>query len=236
MEVGRAVLVPGVGKRVRQDISVDWHSLRGAKRQITGTVSAKYSYVRSAEAEKTLSKATNAFREKKHKEAIKLLKPVVEKDPNDFLAWTVLGMVYLADGQLSEASRSLETALELRPDFALALISLGKLELAQKNFDKAIELLSRAVKESPESADANHALGEAYLQIKKGSLAVGYLNRAIELAPLEKAEVHLRLAALYHGAGLKERAAAEYKAFLGKVKNHPERERIEQYIKENSSN
>lgn len=84
------------------------------------------------------------------------------------------------------------------------------------------------------SADAQHYLGEAYLQAKKGSKAVGYLNEAIRLAPIEKAEIHLRLASLYNGAGLKDKAVEEYKMFLEKVPNYKEKEKIEKYIKENS--
>jgi tetratricopeptide (TPR) repeat protein len=72
------------------------------------------------------------------------------------------------------------------------------------------------------------------LQAKKGSKAVIFFNKAIELAPTEKAELHLRLASLYDAANLKDRAVAEYKLFLGKVPNHPEKARIEKYIKDNS--
>jgi hypothetical protein len=43
----------------------------------------------------------------------------------------------------------------------------------------------------------------------------------------------LRLAALYNAAGLKDRAALEYKAFLEKVKTHPDRKKFEQYVKDN---
>lgn len=236
MEIGRTVIIAGMSNRVRQDISVDWQSLKGATRPITGTVSAKDTYIRSADAEKALDRAMAAFREKQHNQAIALFKAIVEKDPQDFFAWTLFGAIYLAENKLPESSQALDKALQLNPGFALALITLGKLELTQKNFDKAIEVLSRAVQVSPQSAEANHMLGEAYLQSKKGSLAVGYLNKAIELAPLEKAEIHLRLAALYNAAGVKDRAVAEYKAFLAKVKDHPDKQRIEQYIQDNSSN
>jgi tetratricopeptide (TPR) repeat protein len=236
MEVGRTVIIAGMSNRVRQDIFVDWQSIKGASRQITGTVSARDSYLRSADAEKALDTAMAAFREQKHNQAIPLFKAIVEKDPQDFFAWTILGAIYLAENKLPESLQALDKALQLKPDFGLALITMGKLELTQKNFDKAIGVLSRAVQVSPQSAEANHMLGEAYLQAKKGSLAVGYLNKAIELAPIEKAEIHLRLALLYNAAGLKDRAVAEYKAFLAKVKDHPDRQRIEQYIKDNSSN
>ena len=235
MEIGRTVIIAGMSNRVRQDISVDWQSLKGATRQITGAISAK-DHIRSPEAEKAFDNAMAAFRDKQHAKAIDLFKAIVKKDPKDFFAWTVLGAVYLAENMLPESSQALEKALQLNPDFLLALITLGKLELSKKNFDRSIELLSRAVQVSPQSAEANHMLGESYLQAKKGSLAVGYLNKAIELAPIEKAEIHLRLALLYNAAGVKDRAVAEYRAFLEKVKDHPDKQRIEKYIKENSSN
>ena len=52
---------------------------------------------------------------------------------------------------------------------------------------------------------------------------------------MEKAEIHLRLAALYNAAGLKDKAVAEYKLFLEKVPQYSEKEKIEKYIKENST-
>ena len=113
------------------------------------------------------------------------------------------------------------------------MINLGKLRLARKNFEGAIDTLSLAIKEQPLSADANFLVGEACLQIKKGSKAVGYLNEAIRLDPIGKAEAHLRLAALYKGAGLKEKAALEYEQFLAKRPDHPEKEALQQYIKAN---
>lgn len=233
-EVGRAYLTIGIGNRIRQDVTLDWRALKGAASKTQTGVTSAQGYARSPEAEKAFDKAMASVRENKNESAIILFKEMVTKDPNDFLAWTMLGTIYLAEKKYSEAGPSFAKALELKPDFALALINLGKTELAQNNFDKAIEILSRAVQTQPNSADANHALGEAYLQAKKGSLAVGFLNKAIELAPMEKAAIHLRLAALYNGAGLKDRAAAEYKAFLEKVKDHPDRKKFEQYIKDST--
>lgn len=105
--------------------------------------------------------------------------------------------------------------------------------MSEKKYADAVAALSKAVEADASSADANYLLGEAHLQNKKGSLAVGFLNKAIELDPIGKADIHLRLAALYNGAGLKDRAALEYKAYLEKVKDHPDKKKLEQYIKEN---
>ena len=83
------------------------------------------------------------------------------------------------------------------------------------------------------SADSFHYLGEAYLQNKQGSKAVVVLNEAIRLAPNEKADIHLRLGALYNAAGAKDRAANEYKLFLQKRPDHKDKSKLEAYIKEN---
>jgi hypothetical protein len=50
-----------------------------------------------------------------------------------------------------------------------------------------------------------------------------------------KADVHLRLAALYKGAGLKDKAAAEYEMFLAKKPDYPDRKNLEQYIRDSKN-
>jgi len=47
------------------------------------------------------------------------------------------------------------------------------------------------------------------------------------------ADAHLRLAALYNGAGLKEKAAAEYEKFLKKKPEYTDRKKLELYISQN---
>ena len=232
-EVGRAYLTIGIGNRIRQDVSVDWRSLRGTSATKAGVLPAN-SYPRDADAEKAFNKAMAAVKENKNGAAITLFKEMLVKDPKDYLVWTMLGTIYYSDKNFDDAAPAFTTALELKPEFMIARLNFGKMELGQKHFDKAIAILSRAVELEPGSADANQYLGEAYLQAKKGSLAVGFLNKAIELAPVQKAELHLRLAALYNGAGLKDRASTEYKLFLEKVPNHADKAKFEQYIKDNS--
>jgi tetratricopeptide (TPR) repeat protein len=87
-----------------------------------------------------------------------------------------------------------------------------------------------AVKLRPDSADVNYHLGETYLQLKKGSVAVNYFYKALELDPFGKADAHLRLATLYDAAGMKQKAAAEYAAFLKKKPDYANRKRLEKYI------
>lgn len=232
-ELGQSIISGGITNRYRQDVEFDWNSLKGANRPASGVVSTRDRYQRGEAADKEFEKALTAAKAGNADEAAALFTAITQKDDKDYNAWMQLGTIQYGAKKYDEARAAYAKAIALKPDYLLANLNLGRLELSQKNFDPAIAAFAKAVEIEPKSADANHLLGEAYLQNKKGSLAVGFLNKAIELDPTGKAEIHLRLAALYNGANLKDRAALEYKAFLEKIKDHPDRRKFEQYVKDN---
>ena len=233
IEVGRVQLMAGMGNTTRRDVEVDLSSLSNFARGAPGVVSVQDNYPRTAEANKLFSQAMAYAKANQRENAIAAFSEIVAKDPKDFVAWSQLGTLNFEKNP-KLAREAYQKALEAKPDFFFVLLNYGKLELAQKNYDTSVELLTKALSIDPSSADANHYLGEAYLGAKKGSKAVVYLNEAIRLSPIAKAEIHLRLASLYHAANLKDRAAAEYKLFLTKVPDHPEKKRFEQYIADHS--
>jgi tetratricopeptide (TPR) repeat protein len=222
-----------MNNEVKQDITILWLELQKVKDKL-GVINAKNFYQRSDENQKLFDKAVVASKDKKKDGAIALFRQIVEKDEKDFVAWTELGTLYFIAEKYGDAEKSYKKSVELNPSYILAQLNLGRLYLAQKQPEKAVEILEKAVAAEPKSPDINHYLGEAYLQIKKGSKAVVYLNEAIRLAPVDKAELHLRLAALYNAANLKDRAALEYKNFLEKVPNYSDKKTLEKYIAENT--
>lgn len=213
----------------RHDFELEW---RGGEAVAGGKISAADFYQRTPASQKLFDQAQVALNKKEYPQAITLFRQVVDADEKDYQAWTSLGAAYTKQEKLGDAERALRRAMSAKPDFLLAQMNLGRLLFTQKNYEAAIEPLTKAVEADPKSAEANYLLGESYLQIKKGSKAVGYLKEAIKLDPTGMAQVHLRLATLYRGAGLKDRAVAEYEQFLSKQPNHPEKQKIEQFIKE----
>lgn len=230
IDVGSQNITAAGGERY--DMAVNWDpSFNDSK---PGVVSAKDAYPsRKPENAALMEKASAAAKAKNTDEAIKLYNQIVANDSKDFVAWTEVGTLYFGKSDYSKAESAYNKALEQKPDFMLALLNLGKLQIAQKKFAEAVPVLEKATTTDNNSPDAFHYLGEAYLQNKQGSKAVVALNEAIRLAPVEKAEIHIRLATLYNAAGLKDRAANEYKLFLEKKPDHPEKAKLEAYIKEN---
>jgi len=222
-----------VGTDVRQDITLEWRPSANMKSEKGGVISASVHYKRSGANQTLFEKAEEATKKKDYDNARSLLQRVVQSDSKDFEAWTELGTVDFMLKNNKEAEGAYAKALEEEPGFVLALLDLGKLRLAQKNYDGAIEVLSRAVTLKPPSAEANYFLGEAYLNVKKGSKAVAYMNEALRIDPIGKAEIHLRIAAIYDNVGLKNLAAAEYEQFLKKRPDYPDRKKLEQYVADN---
>jgi tetratricopeptide (TPR) repeat protein len=217
---------------LKQDIALEWRST-GFRTRGSGVVSVADAYNRSSANKSLYQKSAKEIESKSYPQAIATLLGLVAADPRDFPAWSDLGMLYFIQKDYEAAENSYASALKAKPDYFRALLSQGRVQLARKNYTGAIESLEAAVKVEPKSASANFFLGEAYLQVKKGSKAVGYLNEALSLDPVGMAEAHLRLAALYNGAGMKDKAAVEYEEFLKTKPDYPDRKKLEEYISAN---
>ena len=189
---------------------------------------------KSATPEPCDKKTVEAEGNKNPRKAIEYLKEIVSIDAADFIAWAKLGSLYFEQKELSDAEAALRKSLELKVEYTPAWINVGQLRVAQKQFEPAIEIFKHAAELDPSSARAFQLLGEAYLQSRQGTLGVQAINEAIKLDPTGMAECHLQLAHLYELAGAKQLAATEYKAFLTKIPNHPDKKKFEKYIKDNS--
>jgi len=225
----RLVLAGSPGFDYRQDLQFQWKTKAPAK-TIVGVVSAADAYTRSTANKELFQKAEQAADKKKYDQAESFLRNIVDSDKLDFQAWTLLGTMYVLQNKPVEADHAYQSALDANPTFFLALIDLGKVRSSQNKFEDAIDPLTRAVAVQPKSGEANLLLGEAYLQTRQGSRAVTYLDVA---AKLDRPEAHLRLAVLYNAAGMKDKAALEYVAFLKKKPDYSDRKKLEGYIAAN---
>lgn len=198
-----------------------------------GVVSTRFTRSPNDKTADLYKKAGEAESNKQPKQAIFFVKEIVAIDPEDFIAWAKLGSLLVAANQQKDAEAAFTRALELRPDYSTALINFGMLWAFQSQFETAIALFERAIRSDPKSAIAHRLLGEAYLQIRKGTLGLAALDKALELDPAGQAECHLLKARLYDLVGAKHLASAEYRAFLKKVPDNPDKKKFEKYIKDN---
>ena len=231
VEVARRQVASFGPPQVREDFEVSVGD--GASAERTGVVSSRYFYPRNDRTAPFYKQAAEAEAAKDLTAATKALQAVVKEDANDFIGWGLLAGVLLERKMLSEADAAVRRSLELKVEYAPAWLTAGRIRTAQKQYAAAIEIFKHAATLEPANARAYQLLGEAYLLAKQGTLGAEALNKAIELDPLGMAELHLQLAHLYQLAKAPALAAAEYKKFLAKVPDHPDKARFEKFIKEN---
>lgn len=224
--------IPSFGPvQVREDFEIS--ALSGAQTASPGTVSAKFSYPHSERTVELFQKASEAEKEKRFDQATAFLNEVVASDPKDFIAWAKLGTLLLEQNSLTEAEAAFRRSLELKVEYTPSWINMGRLRVAQKQYETAIEIYKHASTLDPSAARTYQLMGEAYLLSKQGTLGAEALNKAIKLDPTGMAECHLQLAHLYQLAGAKNMASREYRIFLEKVPEHPEKAKFKKFIDDN---
>jgi Flp pilus assembly protein TadD len=161
------------------------------------------------------------------------MKQIVEIDPPDFIAWSILGSLYMEKKSYTESDAAFRKSLGLKVEYTPAWINVGRLRVARKQLEGAIEIFKHAAALESTSARVCKLLGETYLQTKQGTLAVEAPNQAIKLDPAGMADCHLLIGRLYDAAGAKKMATKEFKAFLSKVPDYSDKAKLEKYIKDN---
>jgi len=108
---------------------------------------------------------------------------VLQRQPGNFVALHMLGLVALQTGRSETAVRLIGKAIALQPDYidaynnrGLALHELGRFEEAMANFDKAIAL-------QPDDADLHSNRGLALEAQKRPAEALASYDQAIALRP-----------------------------------------------------
>jgi tetratricopeptide (TPR) repeat protein len=217
---------------IRRDIKLEWREAQPIGKPPEDALPPEEDiYRRDRKNAQLFRGALQALSDGEDNKAEDLLRRITTSDEKDYQAWTELGSLLHNQENISAAEAAYRRALTARPSYSRAILNLGRLHMALKKYEGAADLLARAVELKPESADAHYLLGEAYLQLRKGSQAVKPFHEALRLDPIGKADAHLRLAALYNAAGLKSKAAQQYRQFIAKIPDHPERDKFLQYIK-----
>jgi tetratricopeptide (TPR) repeat protein len=231
IEVARRTLASFGAAQQREDFDIYPNSAQSAS--APGAISAKFSHPRNEKTVELYQKAAAAEKSRDLDVAVGSMKRIVEIDPADFIAWSVLGSLHLEQKAYAESDAAIRKSLGLKIEYTPAWITAGRLRVAQNQTEAGIEIFKHAASLEPKSARIYRYLGEAYLQTKQGTLAVEALKESIRLDPVGMADCHLLIGRLYDAAGAKGLAAREFKAFLAKVPDYADKKKLEKYVQEN---
>jgi len=101
---------------------------------------------------------------KKFKQAISILKPLSEREPDNVMIWTNLGAAFLGnpvlakDEEQMQAIRAFEKALEINPVAPSVAYNIGLIYRDRLDYVMAIYWFKRAIKANPNDQHAKNIL------------------------------------------------------------------------------
>ena len=110
-------------------------------------------------------------------QAKKIIEEEIRRDPSDFEAYNLLGIVFTNEQAYAQALEAFQQALKLKPGSTSLHNNLGNLYVAQQKPDLAEKEFDRVLKIAPANRDAHYNLG--LLLLAKGSplAAIAHFQR-----------------------------------------------------------
>jgi len=153
------------------------------------------------------AKVTALLGQKRTKEAIQVAESAVKANEQDAGFHTLLGGLYLFDGQNDKASASYRRSLELDPKSAGARLGLARLAVGQKREEEAIGHLQAVLKERPDLPSAVSLLTALYEKAGLYDQAIPVLEAALKASPRQP-QLGIQLGTLYLKKGRNDDAIA----------------------------
>lgn len=148
------------------------------------------------------------------KGAERWLNRILQKDPDNLKAKSMLARIYASTNRDMEALSLLESVLKAATDDKEALFMAGMVYARERDYARAIDVFKRlADMPGKEAVTANYYLAFFYKELKDYSNAIQCLEKILDNNPAA-ASVHLALGSIYEAMFEAEKAITEYKAYL----------------------
>jgi tetratricopeptide (TPR) repeat protein len=128
--------------------------------------------------------------------AAELCRGVVARDPSNFLALFMLGVIESQLGQFARAVKHLERAVKIDPRSAEALTTLGNALIEQKRHEDAVHVLNRALALQPQNAHTLLYRGLSLAETGKHEEAIADFDRLLRIDPRSVFALHNRATSL----------------------------------------
>ena len=114
--------------------------------------------------------------------AIKILREVVEKHPDDADAWYYLGLAFYSQDAIGLARSPFENLIKLRPTSAEGHAKLAYSLILANQPERSLAIASRAIELGDLSAEPHYAIAESHLRLNGAMPASNSLQKTLQEA------------------------------------------------------
>jgi len=133
--------------------------------------------------EQTTERGIQLYEQGNAPEAIKLLKLIVEKNPDDADAWYYLGLALNREGLIGHAGPAFERYIQLRPNSPDACAKLAFALILGNQPQRAEMMAQRALELGDQSPEAHYAIAEAELRTGAPAKAIEEAETVLRINP-----------------------------------------------------
>ena len=154
-------------------------------------------------------------------EAERLVKEVLDKDPNHIEGHILMGGVLFAQKEKDKAFAELNRAIDLDPKRVESYLSLALFYMANNERERAEELYKKAIAINANSPIAHTEYGKYLTQSNRPAEAEAELLKAVEVGPTDRT-ARFVLASYYYVNRQFDKAEASYKALAALQPDKPD--------------
>ena len=118
-----------------------------------------------------------------YKDEMTLWLDTVKKNPDAWMAYNNLGILYKDQERIGESMAAYTKAIEINPEYENTYYNLGNLYIHLKQHHKAVEFYQKAIDLNPNYAQCYNNLGNAYKDTGRIDEAIDSYKKAIRLNP-----------------------------------------------------
>lgn len=123
------------------------------------------------------------LREKNYEDAMSTVFALVAKEPDNVDALSAMGLIYVKQGRLIDASKIANRSLKIDPDQSLPYSVLARAKFQTSGFEEALNLARQALRIDPKAFMAYQVIGEVYLRQGLNKDALIVFQEAVKLEP-----------------------------------------------------
>jgi tetratricopeptide (TPR) repeat protein len=149
----------------------------------------------------------------KYADAATLYRATIQQNPNCWMCYNNLGVIYFQQGRIQEAMQDYEEAARLNPEFSDALDNLAFVLIDLGRSQEAIPYLQRAFQSIEDKGAGHLRFGAALLKMNRVDDAITRMREGVRLKPKD-ADGHAMLGAALQTAGHLPQARTEFEEAL----------------------
>ncbi len=135
----------------------------------------------SEESEKLFQKALSAYGEGNRASALALTQEALAKDPKNYKAYSLEGIIEAFEGNPEQGIASISKALSIHPGYTQAFFDMAMAQKLGSHYDESISYFEKVLAVDPKNTWSYYGIATNYADKRDKAKALSYLSKAMAL-------------------------------------------------------